>query len=137
MNNCNCNQNCKYNCFCYKKQKEKNNNSSICYGQKLANLKPEVYQYYLETSWLNYATTDGWGAYPGISNTSNETYDFKSGYGINKVSIPNGKKLKTIYTYNGIQYLNPYTLVLDNTLNIEVPVYEATGVKRKCKIIAV
>ena len=48
MNNCNCNQNCKYNCFCYKKQKEKNNNSSICYGQKLANLKPEVYQYYLE-----------------------------------------------------------------------------------------
>ena len=137
MNNCNCNPNCKFDCYCYNKSLAKKNSASTCTGLKLSQLDPNVYQYYLETNWLNYNTTNGWGAYPGVSQTSNDTYDFQSGFGINKVSIPNGKKLKTIYTYNGVQYLNPYTLVFDDTLKIEVPVYEATGVKRQCKVITV
>jgi len=100
-------------------------------------MNPLVYQYYLETNWLNYATTDGWGAYNGVSQSSNNTRDNEDGFGINADSIPNGKKLKIVYYYNNIQYLNPYSIVIDNITNLPTPVYEANGVIRKAQIITV
>ena len=59
-----------------------------------------TYNYYLESEWFNYATTDGWGAFKNSRN-SLDTRDFDSGYGIRE-SIGSGysKKLKRIYIFN-------------------------------------
>ena len=114
-----------------KKNKKKNTQSQ----------KDEDYYYFVDTWWLNNNTTDGWGAFPtsGLSGgNNNNTQDYISGYGIDKrtSTIPNGKKLKTVYIYKGKEYLNAYNVVFDDN-NRPHQVYQAPGVKRIYRIVSV
>ena len=147
--------NCNINDIQYKKDINKllyksyieNNINTTCKKEKTINpikFKENQYDYFLNTYWFNYCTTDGWGA-----TKNNGTYDSYNGYGVtdfkkkcNKIpnnlyrnSLPNGKKLKTVYIYEGKKYLNPYSLVKINNEFKEV--YKIPNVKRICEIINV
>ena len=110
-------------------------------GKKSKSISNEDYQYFIDTWWLNYNTTDGWGAFPtsGLSGGGdNKTRDYVSGFGIDvqRSSLPNGKKLRTIYIYKGKVYSNAYSIVYDDNHRPH-QVYQAPGVKREYRIVSV
>jgi hypothetical protein len=90
-----------------------------------------TYNYYLETEWFNWATTNGWGAFNNSRN-SLDTRDFDSGYGIKEYSSSGySKKLKRIYIYNNHIYYNPYAKVIDSRNGNFINVVDAPGTKVK------
>lgn len=76
-------------------------------------MPPLEYQYWNETTWLEQATTNGWGAFNGgSSNNGNSTGDNLSGYGISSTNqAPSSKKLKRFYSYDTFITDNPSKLV--------------------------
>jgi|SaaInlStandDraft_5_1057022.scaffolds.fasta_scaffold147149_1 hypothetical protein len=89
-----------------------------------------TYNYFLESEWLQYATTDGWGPFNN-SRDSLQTYDFATGYGLSYSSTYSGysKKLKRVYIYDQRIYTNPYANVIDPTTGNFINVIDAPGVK--------
>ena len=122
------NQNCKCGCIYQKCCKE-------CNYKNPSLIPPLEYQYWNQTTWLNWNTTNGWGPFPSSeSGQNNNTYDNLSGYGITsgvgrgEVYVPNGKKLVRIYKYNNRFYDRSSDLVFIN--NKWVPVADIPGVEK-------
>ncbi len=95
-------------------------------------LTPDEYIYYIRSTWLQYATTDGWGALQPEGRNSNSTGDNVSGYGINGVKSGGGagKLLKRVYIYNGVMYMNSGVLVVGGDGKL-YPVGEVDGVEKR------
>ena len=131
-----------------------------CSYKNPALMDPLQYDYWNQTWWNNWNTTDGWGPFPSSeSGQNNNTYDNLSGFGThapattngqanwpwcnqnvgsanftNRV-LPNGKKLARIYKLNNRFYEKSSDLVFYN--NFWVPVSTIPGVEKTFKIISV
>lgn len=101
---------------------------------------PLEYDYWNETWWLNWNTTNGWGATKGETQQGLSTGDNLSGYGLTGGNgygyvLPQGKKLKMVYEYKGRFYVNPGQLIFVD--GRWVPVSEIPGVKKSCRVVTV
>ena len=112
-NNCN-------NCGC--------NYISCCRSCSYKNpqtMPPLEYEYWNETTWLQQATVNHWGAF---NQNQNSTGDNSSGYGISSSNTsPNSKKLKRFYSYDTFITDNPSKLVFYK--GFFVPISEIPDVK--------
>ena len=122
MNNCGCN----YKKYC-----------KSCSYTNPNKVPSEYYDYWNETWWNNWNTTNGWGATKGETQQGLSTGDNLSGYGLSTGGRGMGQnqKLKMSYEYNGKFYLNPSQLVFVN--NEWIPVANIPNVKKKCIIVTV
>ena len=89
-------------------------------------MPPLEYEYWNETTWLQQATVNHWGAF---NQNQNSTGDNLSGYGISSSgnTSPNSKKLKRFYNYDTFISDNPSKLIFYN--NLFVPISEIPDVK--------
>ena len=125
----------------------KNCCKNCAYGDAQS-MDPLKYDYWNQTWWMNWNTTDGWGAFPsGESGQNNNTYDNLSGFGTsapagtigcnylsNKV-LPNGKKYMRVYKYSNRFYEKSSDLVFYN--NKWVSVSDVPGVEKTFRIVTV
>ena len=123
-------------------------------------MDPLKYDYWNQTWWLNWNTTNGWGAFPSSeSGQNNNTYDNLSGYGthadaktngtpswpwcnqsvskvnFNNRSLPNGKKLVRVFKWNNRFYEKSGDMVFYNGSWIAVG--NIPGVEKSFRIISV
>jgi len=112
-NNCN-------NCGC--------NYISCCKNCSYRNpqmMPPLEYEYWNETTWMNNATFNGWGAF---NQNQNSTSDNSSGYGISSSNTsPSSKKLKRFYCYDTFCTDNPSKLIFYN--GFFVPISELPDIR--------
>ncbi len=131
-----------------------------CSYKNPALMDPLQYDYWNQTWWLNWNTTDGWGAFPSSeSGQNNNTYDNLSGFGtradaktngtpnwpwcnqnvgaayFNNKSLPNGKKLVRIYKFQNRFFEKGSQEVFYE--NKWVPVANIPGVEKTFRIISV
>lgn len=147
--------NTKCSCGCQKLQCCKD-----CAYKNPLDMDPIEYDYWNQTWWLNWNTTDGWGAFPSSeSGQNNNTFDNLSGFGtsadaktngqanwpyckqnvspayFNNRSLPNGKKLVRVYKFNNRFYQKAGDLVFYN--NSWTPVADIPNVEKIFTIITV
>ena len=108
-----------------------------CFYRNPQTIPTFEYQYWNETTWLQQATFNGWGAFNGgSSNNGNQTGDNSSGYGISSSNTsPNSKKLKRFYSYDTFISDNPSKLIFYN--NLFVPISEIPDVKKFYRWVSV
>ncbi len=145
----------KCSCSC-----ERLNCCKDCAYKNPALMDPLQYDYWNETWWMNWNTTNGWGAFPSSDGgQNNNTYDNLSGFGTradastngqpnwpwckqnvgdavfsNRV-LPNGKKLVRVYKFNNRFYQKSGDLVFFD--NKWTPVSTIPGVEKSFRIINV
>ena len=96
-----------------------------CFYRNPQTMPPLEYEYWNETTWLQQATVNHWGAF---NQNQNSTGDNSSGYGISSSNTsPNSKKLKRFYSYDTFITDNPSKLIFYN--NLFVPISEIPDVK--------
>jgi hypothetical protein len=102
-------------------------------------MPPLEYQYWNETTWLQQATFNGWGAFNGgSSNNGNKTGDNLSGYGISSTNqAPSSKKLKRFYDYETFITDNPSKLVYYEKDDEFIPISEVPNVKKFFRWVSV
>ncbi len=95
------------------------------------------YEYWNQTTWLEQATTNGWGAFNGgSSNNGNRTGDNLSGYGVSTtITATTSKKLKRFYCYNTFCTDNPSKLIFYNSQFI--PISEIPDVQKFYRWVSV
>jgi len=95
------------------------------------------YEYWNQTTWMNNATFNGWGAFNGgSSNNGNSTGDNLSGYGVSTTTTATtSKKLKRFYCYNTFCTDNPSKLIFYNGQFI--PISEIPDVQKFCRWVSV
>lgn len=108
-----------------------------CFYRNPQTIPSLEYEYWNETTWLQQATTNGWGSFPGgSSNNCNKTFDNLSGYGISSSNTsPSSKKLKRFYCYDTFCTDNPSKLIYYK--GFFVPISEIPDVKKFCKWVSV
>lgn len=88
-------------------------------------MPPLEYEYWNETTWMNNATFNGWGAF---NQNQNSTSDNSSGYGISSSNTsPSSKKLKRFYCYDTFCTDNPSKLIFYN--GFFVPISELPDIR--------
>ena len=96
-----------------------------CFYRNPQTMPSLEYEYWNETTWLQQATTNHWGAF---NQNQNSTCDNSSGYGISSSNTsPNSKKLKRFYSYDTFISDNPSKLIFYN--NLFIPISEIPDVK--------
>lgn len=113
---------------------------SCCRSCKYRNpqtMPPLEYEYWNETTWLEQATTNGWGAFNGGStNNGNQTGDNLSGYGVSATTTATtSKKLKRFYCYDTFCTDNPSKQIFYK--GFFVPISEIPDVKKFCRWVSV
>lgn len=132
-----------------------------CSYPDMTKVPPLEYDYWWQTTWNNWNTTDGWGPFPSSqSGQNNNTFDNLSGYGTSAPAstnnqaffpyctpverdllrrankpLPNGKKLKRLYKYQNRFYDSGSSLVYEN--NEWIPVAYAQGTEKQFRIVSV
>ncbi len=108
-----------------------------CFYRNPQTIPTFEYQYWNETTWLQQATTNGWGAFNGgSSNNGNKTFDNLSGYGISSSNTsPSSKKLKRFYCYDTYCTDNPSKLIFYK--GFFVPISDIPDVRKFCKLVSV
>lgn len=130
-----------------------------CVYQDPSTMDPLKYDYFNQTWWNNWNTTNGWGPFPSSSGgQNNNTYDNLSGYGTrapastNRAAVwpwcqpqesvnlgnrvlPNGKKLVRVYKWNNRFYERSGDLVFYE--NNWVPVADIPNVEKTFRVISV
>ena len=96
-----------------------------CFYRNPQTMPPLEYEYWNETTWLQQATTNHWGAF---NQNQNSTGDNSSGYGISSANTsPTSKKLKRFYSYDTFISDNPSKLIFYN--NLFIPISEIPDVR--------
>jgi len=131
-----------------------------CAYKNPALMDPLKYDYWNQTWWLNWNTTNGWGAFPSSeSGQNNNTYDNLSGFGtaapattngqplwpwcnknvgngnLMNRTLPNGKKLVRVYKWNNRYYEKSSDMVFYE--NKWVPVSVIPGTEKSFRVISV
>ena len=108
-----------------------------CFYRNPQTMPPLEYQYWNETTSLEQANTNGWGAFNGgSSNNGNQTGDNLSGYGVSATTTATtSKKLKRFYSYDTFITDNPSKLVFYN--NLFIPISEVPNVKKFFRWVSV
>jgi hypothetical protein len=108
-----------------------------CFYRNPQTIPTFEYQYWNETTWLEHATTNGWGSFlGGSSNNGNSTGDNLSGYGISSTNqSPSSKKLKRFYNYDTFITDNPSKLVFYK--DEFIPISEVPKVKKFFRWVSV
>lgn len=128
------------NCFSRRCACDYQNKCKSCVYADPSKVPPLYYDYWNETWWMNWNTTNGWGPTKGETNQGLDTADNLNGYGVNGGNgygntLPQGKKLMRVFEYNGKIYTNPSALVFVNNKYIEVS--NIPGVKKYFRILPV
>ena len=96
-----------------------------CFYRNPQTIPTFEYQYWNETTWMNNATFNGWGAF---NQNQNSTSDNSSGYGISLSNTsPSSKKLKRFYCYETFCTDNPSKLIFYK--GFFVPISELPDIK--------
>jgi len=108
-----------------------------CFYRNPQTIPSLEYEYWNSTTWLEQATTNGWGAFNGgSSNNGNSTSDNLSGYGVSATTTATtSKKLKRFYCYDTYCTDNPSKLIFYK--GFFVPISDLPDVRKFCKWVSV
>jgi hypothetical protein len=106
-----------------------------CFYRNPQTMPPLEYEYWNETTWLQQATVNHWGAF---NQNQNSTADNLSGYGISSTNqSPSSKKLKRFYSYETFVTDNPSKLVYYEEDDEFIPISEVPNVKKFFRWVSV